>query len=83
VHQAENVIENLGVVRVLFEPDEFDIDGVEAFVRLCEEFLEQVVHAKKPFTPESRWRHAHSGIVVCKCLILVAVYRAIARLTNA
>ena len=34
VHQAENVVEDLGVVGILLETHELDVDDVEAFVRL-------------------------------------------------
>ncbi len=44
VNEAENVVEDLGVVRLLLEPDEFDIDRVEALVRLGQELAQQVVH---------------------------------------
>ena len=44
VDQPENVVENLGVVRVLFEPDEFNVDHVEAFIRLGQKFPQQIVH---------------------------------------
>ena len=47
VDEAENVIEDLGVVRVLLETHELDVDDVETFVRLGHEFPQQVVHEKR------------------------------------
>ena len=44
VNEAEDVIEDLRVVWFLLETHELDVDGVEAFIRLSEEFAEQVVH---------------------------------------
>ena len=51
VDQAENVVENLRVVGFLLEANQLDVDGIEAFVRLGEEFPEQVVHGNKPSWP--------------------------------
>ena len=47
VDEAENVIENLGVVRILLETHEFDVDHVETLVGLGHEFPQQVVHEKR------------------------------------
>jgi 3-isopropylmalate dehydratase small subunit len=47
VHQAENVAENLGVVGILLETHELDVDHVETFVRLGDKFPQQVVHEKR------------------------------------
>ena len=44
VDEAEDVAENFGVVRLLLETHELDVDHVEALVGLDQEFLEQVVH---------------------------------------
>ena len=49
VNEAENIIENLRVVRLLLETNEFDVDRVETFVRLGEELAQQVVHREKAF----------------------------------
>ena len=46
VDQAEDVVEDLRVVGILLEANEFDIDHIEALVRLREEFAEQVIHEK-------------------------------------
>ena len=48
VDEAENVVENLGVVRLLLETHELDVDHVEALVGLGQEFPEQVVHRQRP-----------------------------------
>ena len=47
VDEAENIIENLGVVWILFETHELDVDHVETFVRLGDKFPQQVVHKKR------------------------------------
>ena len=44
VDEAEDVVENLGVVGLLLETHELDVDHIEAFVRLGQEFPQQVVH---------------------------------------
>jgi hypothetical protein len=44
VDEAKNVVENLGVVGLLLETNQFDVDHVEAFVRLDQEFPQQIVH---------------------------------------
>ncbi len=48
VHQAENVIENFGVVRILLEPDQLDVDEIETLVGLRQEFPQQIVHETRP-----------------------------------
>jgi hypothetical protein len=44
VNQAEDVIQNLGVVRILLEPHQLIVDGVQAFAGLRQEFPQQIVH---------------------------------------
>ena len=44
VDEAENVVEDLGVVGILLETDEFDVDHVETFIGLGQELPQQVVH---------------------------------------
>ena len=51
VDEAEDVVENLGVVGLLLETHELDVDHVEALVRLGEEFPQQVVHGNRPSSP--------------------------------
>ena len=46
VDEAEDVVEDLGVVGILLEAHELDVDDVDAFVRLGEEFPQQVVHGE-------------------------------------
>ena len=41
VNEAKDVVENLGVVRLLLEANELDVDDVEAFARLGQEFAQQ------------------------------------------
>ena len=57
VDEAENIVEDLGVVRLLLEADELDVDRVEALVRLGQELAQQVVHRAKTFVA----RHGLSG----------------------
>ena len=47
VHETEDVIEDLGVVRVLLETHELDVDHVETLVGLGHEFPQQIVHEKR------------------------------------
>jgi hypothetical protein len=47
VHQAEDVIEDLGVVGILLETHELDVHDVETLVRLGHEFPQQIVHEKR------------------------------------
>jgi hypothetical protein len=51
VNKPENVVEDLRVVRILLEPDEFDVDHVEALIRLGQEFAQQIVHRKNLSLP--------------------------------
>jgi hypothetical protein len=44
VDQAKNVVENLGIVRVVLETNELDIHDVDAFIRLGQEVPQQLVH---------------------------------------
>ncbi len=82
VDEAEDVVENLGVVRVLLEAHELDVDHVEAFVGLGQEFPQQVVHgnafvnglwARPPLSVGS------TASVLAKGLILVADYQSARR----
>jgi hypothetical protein len=47
VDEPKDIIENLGIVGVLLETHEFDVDDVETFVGLGHEFAQQVVHGKR------------------------------------
>jgi hypothetical protein len=49
VNQAEDVIENLGVVGILLEPHQLVIDGIQAFVGLGQELPQKIVHQSMPF----------------------------------
>src|SRR5262249_19673910 len=44
VDEAEDVVEDLGVVRLLLEAHQLHIDDVQAFARLGEEVPQQLVH---------------------------------------
>ena len=78
VDEAENVVEDLGVVGILLETHELDVDDVETLVRLGQEFPQQIVHEKRlrrqalarlPLSVGS------AASVSVKRLILVAVSR--------
>src|SRR5450759_4561392 len=47
VHETEDVIEDLGVVRVLLESHGLDVDHVETLGGLGHEFPQQIVHEKR------------------------------------
>ena len=49
VDEAKHVAENLGIVGLLLETNELDVDHVEALVGFDQEFLEQVVHRSTAF----------------------------------
>jgi hypothetical protein len=49
VDETKNIIEYLGVVRVLLEAHELDVDDVETLVGLGHEFPQQVVHGQNAF----------------------------------
>ena len=44
VNQAENVIQNLGVVRILLEPHQLIVDGVQALAGLRQKLPQQIIH---------------------------------------
>ena len=49
VDEAEDVIENLGVVRILLETNQLHVDDIEAFARLGQKFPQQLVHGTGTF----------------------------------
>ena len=73
--EAEHVAENLGVVGLLLETNQLDVDHVEALVGFDQEFLEQVVHRQQPSLGE-RWPpdqfHPSTRSVASRRLISVA-----------
>ncbi len=44
VNQAEDVIQNLGVVRILLEPHQLVIDGIQALAGFRQELPQQIIH---------------------------------------
>src|ERR1700694_1393714 len=48
VNQAEDVIQNLGVVRILLEPYQLVIDGIQTLASLRQELPQQIVHQNAP-----------------------------------
>ena len=47
--EAEDVIEDLGVVRILLEANQLHVDDIEAFARLGKKFPQQFVHGTGTF----------------------------------
>ena len=48
VHEAEDVIEDLGVVRLLLEANQLIVDGVQAFARFRQKLTQQIIHENRP-----------------------------------
>ena len=65
VNETKNVGENFGVVRLLLEPHEFDVDRIETLVGLGQEIAQQLVHGQRPFAPGEPQRRTDSTMVVC------------------
>ena len=49
VDEAEDVIEDLGVVRILLETNQLHVDDIETFARLGQKFPQQLVHGTGTF----------------------------------
>ena len=49
VNQPEDVIQNLGVVRILLEPHQLIVDRIQAFVGLGQKLPQKIVHQNTPF----------------------------------
>jgi hypothetical protein len=68
VHQAEDVIEDLGVARILLEPHQLVVDRIQALAGLRQELAQQIIHE----TGLRTQRHATStcltepGQLLCK-----------------
>ena len=54
VNQAENIVENLCVVRLLLELYELNIDNIETFFGFGQKFCEQIIHDAKTQTRPQR-----------------------------
>ena len=65
VDQPEDVAEDLGVVGLLLEAHQLDVDRVETFVGLGQKFPQQVVHETAFARRSPRHRAARSGRSVC------------------
>jgi hypothetical protein len=48
VHQPKDVIQDLGVVRILLEPYQLIIDRIQALVGLRQELTQQIIHQNTP-----------------------------------
>ena len=60
MNETENVIEDLGVVRILFEPHQLIVNGVQAFAGLRQKLSQQIIHEIGLPPSGVRRRHAHS-----------------------
>jgi hypothetical protein len=68
VYQAKDIAEDFCVVRILFEANEFDIDNVNAFVGLRQEFPQQFVHGESRLSRQRKGalsRHLSGAKSVC------------------
>ncbi len=75
VNETKDVIENLGIVRVMLEAHELHVDDVDALVRLGQEIPQQLVHRNASKQCAGTILPAHFGTFVTvlgKGLILVA-----------
>ena len=75
VDQAEDVVENLGVVGLLLKTHQLDVDDIDAFVRFGEKFTQQVVHGARFLTQRPAAVPAQFGsfaTVLANGLIFVA-----------
>ena len=54
VNQPEDIVENAGIIRVLLELHELNVDDVQAFMRFGQEFAEKIVHEPTP-RPQARF----------------------------
>ena len=68
VHQAEDVIQNLGVVRVLLEPHQLIVDRVQALAGLGQKLPQQIIHETGLRTHAARdsTRLSEFGQLLCK-----------------
>ena len=65
VDETKNVTEKPGVVRILLEPDEFHVDGVETLVGLGQELTQQLVHGKTFADATQRHTPPFGSAAVC------------------
>jgi tRNA splicing endonuclease len=47
VNETKNIVENLGIVRIVLETNELDTHNVNAFIRLGQEIPQQLIHGKR------------------------------------
>ena len=69
VDQAKDVIQNLGVVRILLEPHQLIVDGVQALAGLGQKLPQQIIHETGLRTHGARTtstRLSGSGQLLCK-----------------
>ena len=73
VNQAEDVIEDLGVVRLLLEPHQLIVDGIQALAGLRQKFPQQIIHETGLRSQGARGRRAFWNLAsfYAKRLILV------------
>ena len=73
VNQPEDVSEDLGVVGLLLETHEFDVDHVETLVGLGQEFTQQVVHCNSLRSAKALAIGPAPGRSVCRGRRLISV----------
>ncbi|CEG09169.1 hypothetical protein BN961_02591 [Afipia felis] len=44
VNEPENIIQDLGVIRILLKTNQLIVDGIEALVRFRQELTQQIIH---------------------------------------
>ncbi|WGR96313.1 hypothetical protein MTX20_04410 [Bradyrhizobium sp. ISRA435] len=69
MHQAEDVIQDLGVVRILLELHQLVVDRVQALAALRQELAQQIVHENQPLKTQRRAttpRLTEPGQLPCK-----------------
>jgi hypothetical protein len=66
VDQAKDVVENLGVVRILLESNELHVDDIETLVGLGQELTQQIVHETPSSTGTRRRYLSGAGAACCE-----------------
>jgi hypothetical protein len=51
MNQAKNIIQDFRVVRILLEPHQLVVDGVETLVGLRQELPQQIIHQHRSYAP--------------------------------
>src|SRR5258707_13779226 len=72
VDQEKNVIENLGVVRILLEPHQLIIDRIQALVGLRQELPQKIIHQNKPSRHECWGRPSSVLEIQRECVFAIS-----------